>query len=100
MLKVMVAALALAFINCAAAQQSRPHAAWDGRGDDPETFEPQPKRQASQKRNKDSKTVTTGAVPSRSPVDERSPSWTLEKSAEDDVENLQLKRSTQICRGC
>ncbi|MBW7967889.1 hypothetical protein [Bradyrhizobium sp. BR 10289] len=97
MLKVMVAALALAFINYAAAQQLRPHGAWDGRGPDPE---PQPKRQASPKRNNDGKTATTGAVPLRPSVDERSPSWTLEKSAEDDVENLQLKRSTQICRGC
>lgn len=100
MLKVMVAALAVAFMNCAAAQQSRPHGAWDGRGPDPELVARQTKRHASHNRGKDSKTLTTGTVPSRPSVDERSPSWTLEKSAEDDMENQQLKHSTQICRGC
>jgi hypothetical protein len=98
MIRIATALTLLAYAGSTAAQFLARRPAWDGLGQDP-NFIVQPSKHRA--RPKAVQPTTTGSIPSTaSAADSSSPSWTLENSAARDEENQQIKRKTQICRGC
>lgn len=101
MLKVITFSLQT-FGGSVTAQQLPRSSAWDGLGQDPPPLphasQRAPRPHAAPNRDQISHGLTTGPIPPQEDI--RSPSWTLERSAEDDLENRKLKRATEICKGC
>ena len=105
--RVSVFAVAIGSVVAAAeaqpALQLRPHAAWDGLGSDPQSPRSPPtvtsRRSAGQKLDSPSNTTIKQADPPTSTDPGATPRF-LEEAARQDEENRQLKRATDICRGC
>jgi|LakMenEpi03Aug12_release.lakeMendotaPanAssembly.Ray.scaffolds.fasta_scaffold744784_2 hypothetical protein len=84
--------------------QLPPHAAWDGLGPDPHAAPSNLKRIArhrdAEQKTKSQLNPTTKQLHPLVPSNALPNRDYLEDQAEKDEENLQLKRATEICRGC